>query len=70
MNKGLSSIQSNSGASTIVSGNGGQIQLSGFNRETDLDGAFSSSISDRENDALKIQMSTFICTQMGTQKQM
>ncbi|MFZ2567707.1 MAG: MucBP domain-containing protein, partial [Blautia wexlerae] len=53
MNKGLSSIQSNSGASTIVSGNGGQIQLSGFNRETDLDGAFSSSISDRENDALK-----------------
>lgn len=51
--KGSPSIQSNSGASTIVSGNGGQIQLSGFNRETDLDGAFSSSISDRENDALK-----------------
>ena len=53
MNQGLSSIQSKSGANTIVSGNGGQIQLSGFNRETDLDGAFSSSISDRENDALK-----------------
>ena len=53
MNQGLSSIQSNSGANTIVSGNGGQIQLSGFDRETDLDGAFSSSISDRENDALK-----------------
>ena len=53
MNKGLSSIQSQSGATDIVSGNGGQIQLSGFDRETDLDGNFSSSLSDRETDALK-----------------